>query len=99
MGRQLRGFLCDFRDNKRAIVWIWIVGLFLSIPFCAFLYFVLDYPFDLVCATCVPLSNITGFMALSWNAVHLIIAYLLAFTLIFSVIWVIQNSKSPGVIY
>ena len=88
-----------FKNDKRGLTWVWIVGLVLSIPVCAFFYWVMDYPFDLIVATVTPIYTMTGFMASSWAAVQLIVSYLLAFCLIFSVIWIIQNSKSPGVYY
>ena len=88
-----------FRDNKQGLTWVWIVGLVLSIPVCAFFYWVMDYPFDIMVATVTPIYTMTGFMASSWAAVQLIVSYLLAFCLIFSVIWVIQQSKNPGVYF
>lgn len=95
----IKQHLRRFKDDKRGLTWIWIVGLVLSLPVCAFFYWVMDYPFDLIVGTVTPIYTMTGFMASSWAAVQLIVSYLLAFCLIFSVIWIIQNSKSPGVYY
>ena len=85
--------------DKQGLAWIYIVGLGLSIPMCAFMYWVFDWPFDIIVSTVTPVYTMTGFMASSWAAVQLIVSYLLAFCLIFSVFWIIQNSKSPGVYF
>jgi signal transduction histidine kinase len=92
-------FLKQFQKNKQGLGWILIVGLGLSIPMCALVYWVLDYPFNLITEHMMTMYTFTGTMAYAWMATHVIISYLLAFTLIYSVIWVIVNSKSPGVYY
>lgn len=84
-----------FRDNKQALVWIWIVAFLLAIPMSALIYFVLDYPFDLIIQTTNPLYTYTGVMASAWTATKVTIDYLLAFAVIMVVLWVVTNAKSP----
>ena len=89
--------LKKFRKDTHALAWIWIVGFVLSIPMCALIYFVLDYPFDIIATYVEGTTTFTGTMAYAWTATEFIISYLLALCLILSVLWVIINSKSPGV--
>ena len=85
----------NLKDDKQGLAWIWIVGFFLTIPMCALIYFVLDYPFDIIVETVLPIYTYTGFMASAMTAVEVIIDYLLAFVVIFAVLWVVINAKSP----
>lgn len=81
------------------LAWVWVVGFGLSLPFCAFLYWMLDYPFDIIARHCLGLYTFSGTMAYAWTACQIIVSYLLAFVVIYSVIWVIVNSKSSEGIY
>jgi hypothetical protein len=85
-----------FVKNKSGLGWVLVVGLGLSIPTCALMYFVLAYPFDLISDYMSQFVVFTGTMAYSWVATKVIISYLTAFALIFSVIWVVVNAKSPN---
>jgi len=91
--------LSSLKDNKEGLAWVWIVGFFLSLPMCGLVYWVLDYPFELIAEQMTGLYTLTGTMAYSWMAVHFTISYLLAFVLIFTILWVIINSKSPTGMY
>jgi hypothetical protein len=89
----------NFLSNKQGLVWIWIVGLGLAIPFSALVYWTLDYPFDLIRLSTADLYTFTGAMASTWMVIQAAISYLLAVVLIYAVIWVIMNSKSPQQVY
>ncbi len=95
----LKTWLANFRSNRAGLAWIWIVGFVLTLPFCALIYWTMDYPLDLIIISLTGMYSFTGTMLYAWNAVQLIISYLLAFVVIYAVIWVLVNSKSPGVIY
>ena len=82
--------------DRRGLTWVWIVGLVLTLPLCALVYWCLDYPFDLIVATVTPLYTFTGTMASAWTAAQLIVSYLLAFVVFYAVAWVIINSKPRG---
>lgn len=82
-------------DNQKGLAWIWIVGLGLTLPMCALIYWCLDYPFDLIVGTVSGMYTFTGTMAMAWTTTQLILSYLLAFVAVFTVAWVIQTSKSP----
>ena len=94
--QKLQAFLSH---KESGLAWIWIAGFALTIPFCAFIYWCLDYPFDIIVETVLADVTLTGTMASAWAATQVIISYLLAFVVIFSVLWVINNSKSGGVNY
>lgn len=98
-GFKFPSFLKRLHHDKRGLVWVWIVGLVLTIPVCAFFYWVLDYPFDLIATQMASMYTFTGVMADAWLATQFIISYLLAFVLIMAVLWVIMNAKQPGVVY
>lgn len=82
-------------ENKQGLIWIWIVGFLLAIPMAALIYFVLDYPFDIIVSTVAPIYTFTGVTALAWTATQVVIDYLLAFVVIMVVLWVVTNAKSP----
>lgn len=89
-----------FLNRKQSgLAWIWIAGFALTIPFCAFIYWCLDYPFDLIVESVLVDVTLTGTMASAWAATQIVISYLLAFVVIFAVLWVINNSKSGGANY
>lgn len=81
--------------DKRGLAWIWIVGFGLTFPFCAVVYWALDYPFDLISEVALGVYTFEGTMAYAWDASRLVISYLLVFVVIFTVLWVVQNSKAP----
>lgn len=91
--------LKKFRKDNRALAWLWIVGFVLTIPMTALVYFVLDYPFDIIATYVEGTVTFTGAMAYAWATTHFIISYLLGFVLIFATLWVIINSKSPQGVY
>jgi hypothetical protein len=93
----MQRFLKRFRENRQGLAWILIAGLLLSLPFCALVYWVLDYPFELLLDTCEGLVTFTGTMASAWITTKVLISYLLAFCLIYSVLWVIINAKHSNV--
>lgn len=94
-----RNTLKGLVEDKKGLVWIWIVGLFITIPVCAFFYWILDYPFDIISAQMATLYTFTGVLADAWVATQFVVSYLLAFVLVMAILWVIINAKSPGVIY
>ena len=87
------------RRNKRGLAWIWAVGFLLTLPFSALVYFLLDYPFDLMLGQISGTYTLTGTMADAWTATHFLISYLLSFVVIFVVVWILVNSKSPQQVY
>ena len=92
--------LKSFASRKESgLAWIWIAGFALTIPFCAFVYWCLDYPFDIIVTSVLADVTLTGTMASAWAATQIIVSYLLAFTIIFAVLWVINNSKPGGANY
>lgn len=82
--------------NNSGLAWVWIVGFGLTIPMCALIYWCLDYPFDLIVQSIGGMYTFTGVMAYAWSTTQFIISYLLAFVIIYAVIWVIVNSKTPN---
>ena len=88
--------LKQFRKDKRAVAWVWIVGFFLTIPMCAVIQFALSYPFDLITEQLASEYTPTGAMASAGLAIQFIISYSLAFVIIYAVIWVVVNSKTTG---
>lgn len=95
----LHSFGKSFRkltDDKSGLAWIWIVGFGLTLPLCALVYWSLDYPFDMIAEVAMGAYTLTGTMAFAWDTSRLIISYLLAFVVIFAVVWVITNSKNPN---
>jgi hypothetical protein len=95
----LKTKLKAFIHNTKGLAWIWIVGFGLTIPFCAFIYWVLAYPFEIIAESAMGMMTLTGTMAYSWVLTKFMISYMLAFVVIFAVIWVIINSKSPQGVY
>jgi heme/copper-type cytochrome/quinol oxidase subunit 4 len=92
-----KGFLQRFTSDKSGLAWIWIVGLGLSIPMCVIVYWPLSYGFDMLVGVCEGMVTLTGTMAYAWITTKFIISYLLVFSLIYSVLWVITNSKHSNV--
>ncbi len=88
--------LRSLKDDTKGLAWIWIVGLGFTIPMCALVYWVLDYPFDIIANVAMGAYTFTGTMASAWDLSRLLISYMLAFCIIYAVLWVIVNSKNPG---
>ena len=89
----------DLSLDKRGLGWVLIVGFGLTLPMCALVYFVLDYPFELIAEQMAGIYTLTGVMSYAWMATHVIISYLLSIVLIYAIIWVIVNSRSPQTYY
>jgi hypothetical protein len=82
------------RANRTGIAWVWAVAA-ISIAFMPFVYWAIGWPYDLVVTQVLSLYTFSGFMASALTAVRLIISYLLAFGLIFIVIWALVQSRTP----
>ena len=80
--------------EKSGLAWIWIVRFGLTIPLCAVTYWALDYPFDIIAEVALGVYTFTGTMSYAWDTTRLMISYLLAFVVIFTILWIIQNSKT-----
>lgn len=91
--------LKDLGADNRGLGWVLIVGFGLTLPMCALVYFVLDYPFELIAEQMASIYTLTGVMSYAWMATHVIISYLLSIVLIYAIIWVIVNSRSPQTYY
>lgn len=94
--KKLQRLQSQLQEDKRGLAWVWIAGLVLTLPFCALLYWVLDYPFDMIVATVSPMYTFTGTMAMAWTTAQLLLSYLLSFVIVFAVLWVIVNAKNPS---
>lgn len=85
--------LKSFRDNKKGIAWVWVTAA-LSIGFCPFIYWAIGWPLDIVETQLLGVATYTGFMASVYTLLKLLASYLLAFVLLFTVIWSFVQAKS-----
>jgi hypothetical protein len=74
------------------VAWV-IACAILSIIVMPFIYFPLDYAWDVVYANITAGYTFTGTTALALTVVQLIISYLCAFGLIFTINWAIVQAR------
>ncbi len=84
------------RNNRRGIAWVWITAA-LALAFMPFVYWAVGWPYDIVVTQITSVYTFTGTMGYALTAVRTVISYLMAFVLLFTVMWSWVNSKSPGV--
>ena len=93
--KALQKYMGKFRQDKSALAWIWVVAV-LTIAMAPFVYWALDWPFDIINANIAALYTFTGPLAFALSTVTTIIHYLLAIGMFFVVLWAILNAKNTG---
>lgn len=91
---KLKVFSKRFKQNKSGVAWVWVTAA-LALAFCPFVYWAIGWPLDIVITQLMGQVTLTGFMATSFAAVRVVVAYLMGFVLIFTVIWAWVNARSP----
>lgn len=91
---KLKQQLTKFRNDKRGIAWVLgtaVVSLFIM----PIIYFPLSYAWDQVYAAITSGYTFTGTSALAITAVQMILSYLMAFGVLFTIVWAsVQAKKS-----
>ena len=85
----------SFRKSTSGIVWAWAM-VFIMIVLGAVLYFPLSFAWDAVYSNVMGEYVFTGNTALGITVIQLIVSYLMAFSVIFAINWLIVQSKQEG---
>ena len=85
----------NFRADTKGLAWIWAMGA-IFIILGAIVYFPLSYAWDHVYVAIVGNYTFTGNTASGLSVIQLIISYLLAFGILFTINWMIVNSKAEN---
>jgi len=83
----------SFLKDKRAVGWVFGVAA-ISILIMPFVYFPLDYAWDQVYVSIVGDYTFTGTTASAITVVQVIISYMCAFGLLFTINWAIVQAKA-----
>jgi hypothetical protein len=86
-------FLVRFKNDKRGIGWVLGVAV-LSILFLPIIYFPLNYAWDQLYGVITDGYTFTGVTAQAVTVVQLVISYLMAFSIFFTINWAIVQAKS-----
>jgi hypothetical protein len=91
----IHGRKLSFRKDKKAVGWVIGVAI-CALVFMPFVYWLVGYPFDLLCTAITAQYTFTGVTASAYVLVRAIISYLLAFCLVNVVLWAIITSKAEN---
>ena len=93
MQKNIKESLQKFRQNRIALAYIWAIAAIMLV-LGAIIYFPLSYAWDAVYANIVGSYTFTGTTALGITVIQLIVSYTLAFSVIFTVNWMLVNAKA-----
>jgi hypothetical protein len=89
----IKAFLLRFKNDQKGIGWVLGVAI-ISIAFLPVIYFPLNYAWDQLYGVIAASYTFTGVTAQAIIVVQVIISYLMAFSMFFTIIWSIIQAKA-----